>query len=90
MIFRRQKPEPLIIFVEHCLWLQRTKAETYRVHPPTQVPEQRTMPELTSTHFSAQAKPSGLPRFAHLGPNSLYPWRPDGETAWPADRGRKD
>ncbi|MEQ2298966.1 Gamma-aminobutyric acid type B receptor subunit 1 [Ameca splendens] len=25
-----------------------------------------------------QAKPSGLLRFAHLGPDSLYPWRPDG------------
>ncbi|MEQ2306412.1 hypothetical protein AMECASPLE_008041 [Ameca splendens] len=35
-------------------------------------------PELTSTHSSAQVKPSGLLRLAHLGPDSLYPWRPDG------------
>ncbi|MED6239261.1 hypothetical protein ATANTOWER_004169 [Ataeniobius toweri] len=35
-------------------------------------------PELASTHSSGQAKPSGLLRFAHLGPDTLYPWRPDG------------
>ncbi|MED6293484.1 hypothetical protein CHARACLAT_011096 [Characodon lateralis] len=33
-------------------------------------------PELTRTH-SAQVKPSGFLRYAHLGPDSLYPWRPE-------------
>ncbi|MEQ2303929.1 hypothetical protein AMECASPLE_021787 [Ameca splendens] len=27
--------------------------------------------------FPAQVKPSGFLRFAHLDPDSLYPWRPD-------------
>ncbi|MEQ2246557.1 hypothetical protein ILYODFUR_000713 [Ilyodon furcidens] len=34
-------------------------------------------PELTRTHSPAQVKPSGFLRYAHLGPDSLYPWRPD-------------
>ncbi|MED6261978.1 hypothetical protein ATANTOWER_012842 [Ataeniobius toweri] len=34
-------------------------------------------PELTRTHSTAQVKSSGFLRFAHLGPDSLYPWRPD-------------
>ncbi|MEQ2247152.1 hypothetical protein ILYODFUR_006280 [Ilyodon furcidens] len=34
-------------------------------------------PELTRTHSTAQVKPSGFLRFAHLGPDSLYPWRPE-------------
>ncbi|MEQ2296535.1 hypothetical protein AMECASPLE_025720 [Ameca splendens] len=34
-------------------------------------------PELTRTHSPAQIKPSGFLRYAHLGPDSLYPWRPD-------------
>ncbi|MED6245237.1 hypothetical protein ATANTOWER_000522, partial [Ataeniobius toweri] len=34
-------------------------------------------PELTRTHSTAQVKPSGFLRFAHLDPDSLYPWRPD-------------
>ncbi|MEQ2316117.1 hypothetical protein AMECASPLE_029465 [Ameca splendens] len=33
--------------------------------------------ELTRTDSTAQVKPSGFLHFAHLGPNSLYPWRPD-------------
>ncbi|MED6261713.1 hypothetical protein ATANTOWER_008865, partial [Ataeniobius toweri] len=33
-------------------------------------------PELTRTHSTAQVKPSGYLRYAHLGPDSLYPWRP--------------
>ncbi|MEQ2257457.1 hypothetical protein ILYODFUR_035044, partial [Ilyodon furcidens] len=31
-------------------------------------------PELTRTHSTAQVKPSGFLRFAHLDPDSLYPW----------------
>ncbi|MED6240059.1 hypothetical protein ATANTOWER_015441 [Ataeniobius toweri] len=34
-------------------------------------------PELTRTHSAAQVKPSGFLHFAHLDPDSLYPWRPD-------------
>ncbi|MED6234765.1 hypothetical protein ATANTOWER_000351 [Ataeniobius toweri] len=34
-------------------------------------------PELTRTHSTPQVKPSGVLRFAHLDPNSFYPWRPD-------------
>ncbi|MEQ2254896.1 hypothetical protein ILYODFUR_008352 [Ilyodon furcidens] len=34
-------------------------------------------PELTRTHSPAQIKPSGFLRYAHLGPDSLYPWQPD-------------
>ncbi|MEQ2227255.1 hypothetical protein ILYODFUR_035866 [Ilyodon furcidens] len=34
-------------------------------------------PELTRTHCPAQVKPSGFHGYAHLGPDSLYPWRPD-------------
>ncbi|KAK5614827.1 hypothetical protein CRENBAI_011748, partial [Crenichthys baileyi] len=34
-------------------------------------------PELTRTHSPAQVKLSGFLRYAHLGPDSLYPWRPD-------------
>ncbi|MEQ2230647.1 hypothetical protein ILYODFUR_031541 [Ilyodon furcidens] len=34
-------------------------------------------PELTRTHSPAQVKPSGFLCYAHLGPDSLYPWPPD-------------
>ncbi|MED6250903.1 hypothetical protein ATANTOWER_014766 [Ataeniobius toweri] len=34
-------------------------------------------PELTRTHFAAQVNHLDILRFAHLGPDSLYPWRPD-------------
>ncbi|MEQ2303670.1 hypothetical protein AMECASPLE_019380, partial [Ameca splendens] len=34
-------------------------------------------PELTRTHSPAKVKPSGFLHYAHLGPDSLYPWRPD-------------
>ncbi|MEQ2282364.1 hypothetical protein AMECASPLE_039807 [Ameca splendens] len=34
-------------------------------------------PELTRTHFAAQVNHLDFLRFAHLGPDSLYPWRPD-------------
>ncbi|MED6281567.1 hypothetical protein CHARACLAT_022923 [Characodon lateralis] len=34
-------------------------------------------PELTRTHSAAQVNHLDFLRFAHLGPDSLYPWRPD-------------
>ncbi|MED6260789.1 hypothetical protein ATANTOWER_028855 [Ataeniobius toweri] len=34
-------------------------------------------PELTRTHSTAQVNHLDFLRFAHLGPDSLYPWRPD-------------
>ncbi|KAK5614261.1 hypothetical protein CRENBAI_005309 [Crenichthys baileyi] len=40
------------------------------------------IPGLTRTHFPAQVKPSGPLCFAHLGPDSLYPWRPDFTLLW--------
>ncbi|MEQ2311421.1 hypothetical protein AMECASPLE_019886 [Ameca splendens] len=34
-------------------------------------------PELTRTHSAAQVNHLDFLRFAHLGPDSLYPWQPD-------------
>ncbi|MED6253341.1 hypothetical protein ATANTOWER_027093 [Ataeniobius toweri] len=34
-------------------------------------------PELTGTHSTAQVNHLDFLRFTHLGPDSLYPWRPD-------------
>ncbi|MEQ2231119.1 hypothetical protein ILYODFUR_036165 [Ilyodon furcidens] len=34
-------------------------------------------PELTRIHSAAQVNHLDFLRFAHLGPDSLYPWRPD-------------
>ncbi|MEQ2290253.1 hypothetical protein AMECASPLE_001500 [Ameca splendens] len=34
-------------------------------------------PELTRTHSAAQVNHLDFLRFTHLGPDSLYPWRPD-------------
>ncbi|MED6233594.1 hypothetical protein ATANTOWER_013822 [Ataeniobius toweri] len=46
------------------------------------VPERKYLnieltPELTRTHSINQVKPTGDLCFAHLGPDSLYPWQPD-------------
>ncbi|MEQ2313643.1 hypothetical protein AMECASPLE_004200 [Ameca splendens] len=101
VIFRRQKPEPLIIFFEHCFRLQKFLDDQVYLrlvdfvwiscprvklaascYSPTPEPRQKRalstlqrkylnielIPELTSTHSSAQAR---LPRLAHLGSDSL-------------------
>ncbi|MED6279715.1 hypothetical protein CHARACLAT_003544 [Characodon lateralis] len=81
-----------MIKITYVWWISfpRTKLAASCYHPSPEPRHKRNLstlqrkylnielsPELTRTHSTAQVKPYGVLRFAHLDPDSFYPWQPD-------------